>query len=460
MASATNEALLDHLLRHYRLGADQEELCFALWRPSAGRSRFSGLLLESILPGEGDRNLHENASFNAAYFARVIARALEAEAGIAFLHGHPGPGWQGMSPDDVMAEQRMAPRVFGATGLPLLGMTVGTDGAWSARFWNRVDRSTYLRQWCGSVRTVGEAMRATFNAASAPPPAFRQELARTVSAWGEEKQRDLARLRIGIVGVGSVGALVSEALARQGVEDILLIDFDRVERHNLDRLVHATARDIGRLKVDVAADRLRENGTAKNLSVEALPLSVVDEAGYRAALDCDVLFSCVDRPWPRAVLNLIANAHLIPVIDGGLLVTRTPKGHLRGAHWRAHVAAPGRPCLECLGQFDPADVSLERTGLLDQPSYVEGLPADHFARRNENVFAFSMNAAGLQMLQFLSMVVTPGGVADPGALIYHFSNARMDQDERSAGCMPNCRYPSLLGTGDRSGVVATRQQDR
>jgi tRNA A37 threonylcarbamoyladenosine dehydratase len=39
----------------------------------------------------------------------------------------------------------------------------------------------------------------------------------TVSAWGERKQRDLARLRVGIVGGGSVGSFIAEGVARTPV---------------------------------------------------------------------------------------------------------------------------------------------------------------------------------------------------------------------------------------------------
>ena len=44
---------------------------------------------------------------------------------------------------------------------------------------------------------------------------------------------------------------MAEALARTGFEDVVLIDFDRVEKHNLDRLNYATREDIGKLKVEV-----------------------------------------------------------------------------------------------------------------------------------------------------------------------------------------------------------------
>ena len=57
-----------------------------------------------------------------------------------------------------------------------------------------------------------------------------------------------------------------------GVRRIQLLDFDRVELHNRDRLLHAGPKDVGRLKVEVLADALRQSATAEGFEVESLDL--------------------------------------------------------------------------------------------------------------------------------------------------------------------------------------------
>ncbi|MCY4058615.1 MAG: hypothetical protein OXG44_11500, partial [Gammaproteobacteria bacterium] len=135
---------------------------------------------------------------------------MSKKAGIVLLHSHLTPGWQGMSQEDVDTERSTAPSVLGETGLPLLGLTMGTDGALSARLWIRVGRLKYERRWCGSVRVVGDEFDVTFMEDLAPTPRFKEVLKRTYSAWGAEKQHMLARLHCGVVGIGSVGAIVAE----------------------------------------------------------------------------------------------------------------------------------------------------------------------------------------------------------------------------------------------------------
>jgi molybdopterin-synthase adenylyltransferase len=451
------EGELESELRAHLLRKDgQEDICFALWYPSAGAGRTTALLAEAVWPDEGERHVHGNASFEARYFLRTAQLASERRAGIALLHSHPGRdsrGWQGMSPDDVDAERGHAAQALVVTGLPLAGLTLAGDNTWSARLWPKAAPREYVRESCENVRIVGHQLAVSYNPELLPVPRPNEALSRTVSAWGDEAQSNLARLHVGIVGLGSVGSMVAESLARMGVERITLLDFDRIQRHNLDRCLHAGADDVGLPKVEVARRGLKVSATAAQPVIEAQRWSVVEEDGFRVALDCDVLFSCVDRPWPRAVLNLIAYAHLVPVVDGGIAVEASPRG-LRRAHWKAHIAAPGRRCLECNGQFDPGLVQAEREGRLDDPRYIEGLPDGHPLKSNENVFPFSMNVASLEVLQFIRMVIAPLGMADVGGEDYQFVQARHRRD--AAGCEPTCWYSrQYQARGDTVGFSVT-----
>jgi molybdopterin/thiamine biosynthesis adenylyltransferase len=361
-----------------------------------------------------------------------------------------------MSGDDIRAEKNHAAATKGATGLPFVGMTIGSDGAWSARFWTKTAPRRYERCWCSNVRVVGDIFNVTYSETILPKPRFKEELKRTVSAWGEDAQAKLARLRVGIVGAGSVGTVVAEALARTGIQHITLIDFDTVESVNLDRLLHATTTIAahGKSKVKSLAEGIRKGATADGFVAREVEYGVSEEEGYRAALDCDVLFSCVDRPWGRSVLNFIAYAHLIPVIDGGIQIEVTRKKTLRRADWKAHIAMPKRKCLECLGQFNPGFVQAEREGWFDDPGYIRGLPDSHFLKRNENVIGFSMSVASMEILQMLMMVVAPLGLSNAGQQSYHFVPGIFEEPKFET-CNEFCLYTTLVAKGDRTGFVVT-----
>ena len=436
----------EHLLQHFAIGEYQEELCFALWRPSTGTSRTTALIDEIILPLGGERILHGNASFQPDYMARAIALARQKDAGLAFMHSHPGPGWQGMSEPDIKAERDVLAYPAQATGFPLVGLTTGSDGTWSARFWSK-DNGRMNRSWCEKTRVIGpKSYRLHFNDTLAPPTPRRDILRRTYDTWGEDTQNEISRLRVGVVGLGSVGSVVAEMAARIGVGQITLIDPDKIEEHNLDRLLNATAADLGNPKVEVAAAALRTHSTSDRLEITSLPLSIRDTIAYGAALDCDILFSCVDRPMARDILNFIATAHLIPVIDGGISIEHDP--HLQrffSSHWRAHFVTPYHQCLRCSGQYNSSMVVAELDGSLDNPTYIRNLPPEA-AQGNQNVFPFAVSVAAMQFNLLLRHLLSVNWWPDVHRQEHQFITGETLATQDT--CQPHCTFRPRKALGD------------
>jgi hypothetical protein len=358
-----------------------------------------------------------------------------------------------MSLDDIRAEERIAGSAYGTSGLPLLGLTQAGDGSWSARFWEHAGHRLYRRRDCSSVRVVGGRFTVQFNNAQFPWPKSTQQQIRTVSAWGDEKQADIARLRIGVIGCGSTGGIVAESLARMGVQRVVLVDFDEIEDRNLDRLTYASGRDVGRNKADALGEYLRLVATSNDFDVKSVPLSISSHEAQLAAIDCDLIMCCVDRPWGRHILNILGRAHLIPVIDGGILVRTNSRGLLASADWKTHVSAPGGACLRCLGQYDLGWVQTEREGNLDDPNYIAGLPNGHPLKSRENVSPFTLACASRQLLQLISLVVEPLGENWFGAEHYHFVGDFRETMERKPVCLEECPIANMTSRGDRQPLL-------
>ena len=426
-----------HLLQHYHRGRLQEDIALATWYPADGANRYSAIIDEVLLPAEDERILQGNVQMTRDFLRRCRQRALSKGAGIAVMHNHLGPGWQDMSADDVVMESRSVSNPARATGLPALGLTLGTDGTWSARFWIRKGTS-YERRWCSSVRIVSpNSLSVQTNPHFSTPGATKlsmERFRRSVEAWGVEGQEFLGKLKVGIVGLGSVGALAAEAMGRMGIQRLVLIDMDRVEQHNLDRLINAGRWDIGRHKVHVAAEHLERTASSPFHELVALPLSLRESSAYRALADCDVILACADKPIARDLVNHLAVCHLIPAIDAGVAL-RSRDGNLHKGHIVSQVVTPDSRCLRCTNQYTTDQLSLEIEGLLEDPEYIRTLPADR-RPNTANVFPASLTAASQQIGLFTRLIFGPKWWIPVYQQRYHLSGNSLHT--KADVCKPYC----------------------
>ena len=159
----------------------------------------------------------------------------------------------------------------------------------------------------------------------------------TVLGFGEAGQEKLKRARVVIAGTGGLGTPAAMYLAAAGVGRIRLIDGDRVELSNLNRQILHWSNDIGRRKVDSAAEKLRILNDG--IDVEPLIETIDDSNVSRLISGCDLVVDGTDNLETRLVLNAAALRNGIPFIHGAVY----------GFEGRVTTIVPGKtPCLGCI----------------------------------------------------------------------------------------------------------------
>ena len=142
----------------------------------------------------------------------------------------------------------------------------------------------------------------------------RQVMLEEIGFEGMEKIRDA---KVCVVGAGGIGNPVTTQLVAMGVGKVRVIDRDVIEVTNLHRQHLYTDDDIGRVKVEVAAERLRKlNPTVK---IEAVPTSVTKYTAESLIKGFDIVIDALDSVDARYALNDACIKHNIPLIYAGAL---------------------------------------------------------------------------------------------------------------------------------------------
>jgi adenylyltransferase/sulfurtransferase len=160
---------------------------------------------------------------------------------------------------------------------------------------------------------------------------------RVLDGIGETGLLQIRKAKVAVVGIGGLGSVSVRQLASLGVGTIRIVDRDIVELSNLQRQLLYTDEDVGKPKVEVAMNRLKQINP--EISVEPLAISVTETTANRVVNGMDVVVDGLDSFKPRYAVNRACVLQGIPYMFAGALAG---VGNLT-------TIIPGKTaCLECI----------------------------------------------------------------------------------------------------------------
>jgi hypothetical protein len=177
--------------------------------------------------------------------------------------------------------------------------------------------------------------------------------------FGKVGQAELASCRVGVLGLGGIGSLVAEYLARLGVGHFYLVDSDLVEKSNLSRIAGATLSDARAKRTKVSVARRIILQANKRAQIRLVADDIAKESVAKRLIDCDYLFLAADSMRARLVFNALVHQYLIPGVQLGSKIRSDSNGMLIDIMSANRPVRPGRGCLWCNQLIDSSELAIE-----------------------------------------------------------------------------------------------------
>ena len=161
----------------------------------------------------------------------------------------------------------------------------------------------------------------------------RYDRLRLIPWWDQDR---LKNATIMVVGAGAIGNELVKNLTLLGIGKILIYDMDSIESTNLTRSILFRAKDVGRYKAEVAAERAHEINP--DVKTKAFVSNIIDDVGLGVFRRMDVVLGGLDNREARLAINQACYHVNKPWIDGAI----------EALNGFARVFVPGHgACYEC-----------------------------------------------------------------------------------------------------------------
>lgn len=327
----------------------------------------------------------------------VLDRALAEQLSVIKIHSHPN-GLAAFSPTDDAGDAQLLPMIHAWVegDIPHGSAVMLPDG----QMFGRVYWGSEALQPITAVNVVGDDLHFWYaDAGSMALPSFVASHAQAFDAGTIERLR---RLSVAVIGCSGTGSPVIEQLFRLGVGELVIVDDDRMEERNVNRILNSTMHDVRdrRPKVEVVGDAVRRADLGTR--VITLRKNLWDADVIRAVAQCDVVIGAMDTVDGRFLLNTLATYYTMPYFDIGVRLVaasdRANQGGVQEVCGTIHYLQPGRSSLMSRGLFTMKQVGEAGLQRHDptaharqiEDGYIAGAAAHRPAVISVNMFAASL----------------------------------------------------------------------
>jgi hypothetical protein len=332
-----------------------------------------------------------------AMISAAVSAAQRRRSGLAFIHTHPlDAAPLQLSPIDMHTTRRLGAAFAELLDGPFVSVVIGRAG-WAGVEYQK-GRLTPLRRIC----IAGRRLEIHGDVGTHEHEALDDRQQRALGSSGNALLRGL---RVGVVGVGGLGAPLAETLARMGVGSLTLIDDDMLELSNVRRVFAVTRDDAerARSKVEAVAAGLGRLGVGT--SVRAVHGDIRNPQIQEQLLNCDVLFSATDTHSSRAAMTELAVRGCCVMIDLGVRVGIRGGGELDSLLFERRIQLPDGPCLWCWGRLDAHRIRVELMSAFERDALLaEGYVTGIAGEPEPSVAALTVCAAGAGAAALLGLV--------------------------------------------------------
>ncbi|AFY57355.1 dinucleotide-utilizing enzyme possibly involved in molybdopterin or thiamin biosynthesis [Rivularia sp. PCC 7116] len=279
---------------------------------------------------------------------------------IVHIHTHAGVGIPEFSYVDNRYESEYAKFIASHfPEKPRLVSGVFDEGLDNCKFriWDRKGREFQQVDFCNSLFEISDSENIFDN----PNLMFARQ-----KTFGETNQKTLNQLKVGLIGCGGIGSIFAELLGRLGVKNWVLVDPDKLEQVNLNRMTGATQEMVehGWYKVHYVKHLIKKI-YACGSHVKTISTAIEAETATQEIANCDLIVVATDNHLSRKTAQEVALKYMRPLVCLGTHIDVKPDGTPR-MYCRITVPPLGGDwCLMC-GNI----INLQRAALESAPSEI------------------------------------------------------------------------------------------